>query len=58
MISTIYNRRISKMANESDRYPLHKAVFDNDLKNLSRLLRKLDVTTRDKHGKHLKMLFG
>lgn len=51
MISTNCNRKISKMANESDRYPLHKAVFENDLKNLSRLLRKHDVATKDKHGK-------
>lgn len=36
---------------EIDKYPLHKAVFDNDLKTLSRLLRKHDVAAKDKHGK-------
>lgn len=39
------------MSDDVDTYPLHKAVFDNDLKNLSRLLRKHDVTAKDKHGK-------
>lgn len=39
------------MAEESDSYPLHQAVFNNDLKSLSLLLRKHDVTAKDKHGK-------
>lgn len=39
------------MADEIDRYPLHRAVFENDLKSLSRLLRKHDVAAKDKHGK-------
>lgn len=43
------------MAEESDKYPLHKAVFENDLKTLSRLLRKHDVTAKDKHGKSNKI---
>lgn len=39
------------MSDDVDNYcPLHKAVFDNDLKLLSRLLRKHDVTAKDKHG--------
>lgn len=38
------------MADEIDKYPLHRAVFDNDLKTLSRLLRKHDVAVKDKHG--------
>lgn len=42
------------MADAGDSYyPLHKSVFDNDLKNLSRLLRKHDVAAKDKHGKFL-----
>jgi hypothetical protein len=38
------------MAEESDSYPLHEAVFNNDLKSLSRLLRKHDVAAKDRHG--------
>lgn len=38
------------MADDSDGFPLHKAVFENDLQSLSRLLRKHDVTAKDKHG--------
>lgn len=38
------------MADEDDSFPLHKAVFENDLKTLSRLLRKHNVATKDKHG--------
>nr|XP_022906852.1 ankyrin repeat domain-containing protein 13C [Onthophagus taurus] len=44
-----------------DRYPLHRAVFENDLKCLSRLLRKHDVTTKDRHGNtalHLAVMLG
>lgn len=40
------------MADEIDSFPLHKAVFENDLKNLSRFLRKHDVAAKDKHGKY------
>lgn len=39
------------MADETNKYSLHKAVFENDLQGLSRLLRKHDVATKDKHGK-------
>lgn len=38
------------MAEERDKYPLHRAVFENDLQTLSRLLRKNDVAGKDKHG--------
>lgn len=34
------------MADEDDSFPLHKAVFENDLKTLSRLLRKHNVATK------------
>lgn len=40
------------MAEEIDRYPLHRSVFQNDLKNLSRLLRKHDVSEKDRHGRY------
>lgn len=33
-------------------FPIHKAVFDNDLPNLSKYLRKYDVAAKDKHGKY------
>lgn len=36
-----------------DNLCLHKAVFNNDLKTLSRSLRTQDVTVKDKHGKKL-----
>lgn len=38
------------MAEESEKYTLHRAVFENDLQSLSRLLRKNDVGAKDKHG--------
>lgn len=38
------------MAEENDKYPLHKAVFENDLPTLFRLLRKTDLAAKDKHG--------
>lgn len=49
------------MADLIDKYDLHKAVFQNDLKTLSRLLRKHDVTEKDKHGNtalHLAVMLG
>jgi hypothetical protein len=49
------------MAEESDSYPLHEAVFNNDLKSLSRLLRKHDVAAKDRHGNtalHLAVMLG
>lgn len=30
--------------------PLHKCVFDDDLRKLSQLLRTNDVAQKDKHG--------
>ena len=48
----------SKMANENDNFPLHKAVFDNDLKCLSRLLRKHNVAAKDMHGKLIRFEFS
>lgn len=50
--------RKSKMANENDNFPLHKAVFDNDLKCLSRLLRKHNVAAKDMHGKLIRFEFS
>lgn len=44
---------VYKMAEESDSYALHEAVFKNDIKKLSRLLRKYDVAQKDKHGNYL-----
>ncbi|XP_017781382.1 PREDICTED: ankyrin repeat domain-containing protein 13C [Nicrophorus vespilloides] len=49
------------MADQNDRYPLHRSVFDNDLKTLSRLLRIHDVAEKDKHGNtalHLAVMLG
>lgn len=43
------------MAEETEDYPLHKAVFNNDLKFVSRLLRKYDVTAKDKHGEYFQI---
>ncbi|CAH0549320.1 unnamed protein product [Brassicogethes aeneus] len=50
-----------KMAEEPDLYPLHRAVFEDDKKTLSRLLRKHDITEKDKHGNtalHLAVMLG
>lgn len=47
--------------NVLEEYPLHKAVFDNDLKTLSRLLRKHDIAAKDRHGNtalHLSVMLG
>lgn len=38
------------MADVMEDYPLHRAIFENDLKTLSRLLRRHDITAKDKHG--------
>ncbi|XP_060533609.1 ankyrin repeat domain-containing protein 13C [Cylas formicarius] len=49
------------MSEEVDKYPLHKAVFDNDLPTVSKLLRKHNVTCKDKHGNtalHLAVMLG
>lgn len=50
-----------KMADDTDPYPLHKSVFENDLKSLSRLLRKHNVAEKDKHGNtalHIAVMLG
>ncbi|KAK9874289.1 hypothetical protein WA026_002641 [Henosepilachna vigintioctopunctata] len=42
-------------------YPLHKAVFENDLKSVSRLLRTVDIAAKDRHGNtplHLAVMLG
>lgn len=44
------------MADVADKYPLHKAVFENDLQILSRLLRNNNVAAKDKHGKSFFLL--
>ncbi|XP_066144370.1 ankyrin repeat domain-containing protein 13C [Euwallacea fornicatus] len=49
------------MEEEVGEYPVHKAVFDNDLKKLSKYLRKYDVAIKDKHGNtglHLAVMLG
>ncbi|KAF7283652.1 hypothetical protein GWI33_023288 [Rhynchophorus ferrugineus] len=49
------------MSEEIEEYPLHKAVFQNDLPGLSKLLRKHDVASKDKHGNtalHLAVMLG
>lgn len=46
------------MAEEKDKYSLQKAVFENDLQTLSRLLRKSDVAVKDKHGNFLFIKFA
>ncbi|XP_019878764.1 ankyrin repeat domain-containing protein 13C isoform X2 [Aethina tumida] len=49
------------MAEDGEDYPLHRAVFEDDKKTLSRLLRKHDITAKDKHGNtalHLAVMLG
>ncbi|XP_045469195.1 ankyrin repeat domain-containing protein 13C [Harmonia axyridis] len=44
-----------------EEYPLHKAVFENDLKNVSRMLRTVDIAAKDRHGNtplHLAVMLG
>lgn len=36
--------------NDSDNLPIHQAVFNDDVRKLSQLLRKHDVGAKDKHG--------
>lgn len=31
-------------------YPLHRCIFHGDLKTLSSLIRKYDISEKDKHG--------
>ena len=37
--------------NACDRYPLHKAVFEGNLRKVSSLLRDHDIGERDIHGR-------
>lgn len=46
------------MEEEAEEYPVHKAVFENDLKKLSQYLRKYDVAAKDKHGKAQVLYFS
>ncbi|XP_050311709.1 ankyrin repeat domain-containing protein 13C [Anthonomus grandis grandis] len=46
---------------EVGEFPIHKAVFDNDLPNLSNFIRKYDIGQKDKHGNtalHLAVMLG
>ena len=36
-----------------DRFPLHKAVFEGNLRKVSGCLRSCDIEERDVHGKEL-----
>lgn len=38
-------------ASEDGEYLLHQAVFSNNIRKLSALIRTKDVSERDKHGK-------
>ncbi|KAB0793792.1 hypothetical protein PPYR_13412 [Photinus pyralis] len=49
------------MTNSIDKYDIHKAVFQNDLDALSRLLETHDVAEKDRHGNtalHLAVMLG
>lgn len=49
------------MADDTDPNSLHKSIFENDLKSLSRLLRKHNVAVKDKHGNtalHIAVMLG
>ncbi|XP_044726641.1 ankyrin repeat domain-containing protein 13C [Chrysoperla carnea] len=49
------------MADDNGRWPLHVAVFNDDVRKLSHLLRKHDVSVKDKHGNtalHLAVMLG
>lgn len=35
---------------EGKRYPLHKCIFQGDVKTLSSLIRTYDITDKDKQG--------
>lgn len=38
---------------EDKKYPLHKCVFQGDVKTLSSLIRMYDIAEKDKQGYHL-----
>lgn len=39
------------MADDDNLCPLHKCIFDGDIRQLSQLLRTNDPSAKDKHGK-------
>lgn len=41
-----------KMDSLCDRFPLHKAVFEGNLRKVSGCLRTCDIEERDVHGKN------
>lgn len=42
---------MTEKPNDCDRYPLHKAVFEGNLRKVSILLKDHDIGERDRHGK-------
>ena len=38
---------------EDKKYPLHKCVFQGDVKTLSSMIRMYDIAEKDKQGHHL-----
>lgn len=38
------------MAQEGDKYPLHRCIFQGDVKTLNILIRTHDITEKDKQG--------
>ncbi|KAJ8687231.1 hypothetical protein QAD02_023025 [Eretmocerus hayati] len=49
------------MAEVEEEYPIHKCVFEGDVKNLTTLLPYHDMTAKDKHGNtplHLAVMLG
>lgn len=42
---------MTETSSACDRYPLHKAVFEGNLRKVSSLLRDHDIGERDCHGK-------
>ncbi|XP_011866802.1 PREDICTED: ankyrin repeat domain-containing protein 13C isoform X5 [Vollenhovia emeryi] len=49
------------MAQESEKYPLHRCIFQGDVKTLNILIRTHDITEKDKQGNtplHLAVMLG
>ena len=42
----------NKMDSLCDRFPLHRAVFEGNLRKVSGCLRTCDITEKDVHGKN------
>lgn len=38
-------------------YPIHKCIFQGDIKSLSTLIRTHDIAEKDKHGNYLFIYF-